>query len=123
MVYVLWTSRTLQDTIDVLKAAKDAIQDTELIKMNERSEGNVLRSFQLAENQVDAAFISLHVRPSLCFMVLLHIDRSLPQGESKISDEAQDPQVCSPPPARNDIMLIPLFASHAEGVYSHRHCC
>jgi len=132
MVYVLWTSRTLQDTIDVLKAAKGAIQDTELIKMSERSEGNVVRSFQLAENQVDAAFISLHVRPSLCFIVLLHANRFLPQGESKFSNEAQDPQkrgpqditqVCSPTPAGNDIMLIPFLASHEEGVYSHRHCC
>jgi hypothetical protein len=67
MVYVLWASRTLQDTIDVLKAAKGTIHDTRRITTSERSDGNVARSIQLAENQVEAAFISLRVRPSLLF--------------------------------------------------------
>jgi hypothetical protein len=135
MVYVLWTSRTLQDTIDVLKAAKDTIQDTERITTSERSDGNVSRSFQLAENQVEAAFLSLQVRPSLLFMALLHINRSLPQGESKFPNEAQDShkrgpqdsiQVGLPTVFGNDLMLISLcvfLASHEEGVHTHQNCC
>ena len=78
MVYVLWTSRTLQDTIDVLKAAKDAIEGTERIKSSERSGANVARSYQLAGNQVEAAFISLRVCHSFRLRVLIHMDRSLP---------------------------------------------
>ena len=78
MVYVLWISRTLQDTIDVLKAAKDSIEGTERIKSSERSGANVARSYQLAENQVEAAFISLRVCHSLRLRVLIHMDRSLP---------------------------------------------
>jgi len=76
MLYVLLTSRTLQDTIDVLKAAKGAIEDTERMSAGERSDANVARSFQLAENQVEAAFISLQVSLSLCLRVLIHMDRS-----------------------------------------------
>ncbi|SRR5258706_14371187 len=90
MVYVLLTSRTLQDTIDVLKAAKDAIEDTERMKASERSDANFARSFQLAENQVEAAFISLRVRLPLRLRVLIHMDRPLPQGDFKLPNEAQD---------------------------------
>ena len=113
MVFVLWTSRTLQDTIDVLKAAKDVIQDTERINASERSDANVARSFQLAENQVEAAFISLHVRPSLRFMVLLPMNRSLRQDDSKFPNEAQrapqdSTQVCLPTLAGNYPNLISL---------------
>lgn len=87
MVYVLLSSRTLQDTIDVLKAAKGAIEDTERMKAGD---ANVARSVQLAENQVEAAFISLRVRLSLHLRVLIHTHRSLQQGDLKLPNEAQD---------------------------------
>ena len=87
---MLLTSRTLQDTIDVLKAAKGAIEDTGRMKAGELSDANVARSFQLAENQVEASFISLRVRLSLRLKVLTHTHRSLPQGDLKLLNEAQD---------------------------------
>ena len=63
MVYLLEISRTLQDTIDILNAAKDSIKDTERTKTSEHSDANVVRGFQLVENQVEAVFTSLQVRP------------------------------------------------------------
>jgi len=90
MVYVLSISRTLQATIEVLKAAKDAIQDTERLKTSERSDANVARGFQLVEIQVEAACSSLQVRISLHFCVPLHTDRSLSQDDVKVPNEAQD---------------------------------
>jgi hypothetical protein len=61
------------------------------MKTSERSDANVARSFQLAENQVEAAFISLRVRPSFAFRVLLHMEPLLPQGDSKLPNETQGP--------------------------------
>ena len=91
MEYVLLISRTLQDTIDVLKAAQSAIEDTEGMKAGERSDTNVARSFQLAEDQVEAAFVSLQVRLSFA-LGFWYIWIALPQGDLKLPKEAQRSQ-------------------------------
>ena len=119
MVYVLLSSRTLQDTIDVLKAAKGAIEDTERMKAGERSDANVARSFQLAENQVEAAFISLRVRLSLRLRVLSHTHRSLPQGDLTLLNEAQDSREHRPQHI-TQVRLLSLADQHFAHAFMYR---